>query len=184
MCSKCGETKDETSDFHFDSRTQTARSWCKLCTNADNLARAKANPAQYTARSKAWREANPERAAAVALAWYHRNQPRARANYMRSRFKIDWKLMWEAQKGLCACCGKPMLSTGREKSSAVVDHDHSCCPGKKSCGKCVRGLIHWSCNVLLGYAKHDPQILRYAADYMERHRRSKTSAPEFVVEEG
>jgi hypothetical protein len=167
-CTKCGTPKDEETEFHKDSRTGRARAWCRACTNQDNLARAKANPEKTTARSKAWKHANPERARQTALDWYHRNPEKARQGRMLSRFKIDWDAMWETQKGLCACCGKPMLREGREKASAVVDHDHTCCPGKKSCGRCVRGLIHWSCNVLLGHANNDPQILRLGAEYIER----------------
>jgi hypothetical protein len=50
----------------------------------------------------------------------------------------------------------------------VVDHDHECCPGKTSCGKCVRGLLCHHCNTALGYARNNPTILRALADYLER----------------
>lgn len=49
------------------------------------------------------------------------------------------------QGGRCYICGR----TPRERRLAV-DHDHSCCPGEVSCGKCVRGLLcsgdQWGCN--------------------------------------
>ena len=166
LCPKCQVEKDEA-DFHRNSRTGKPRSWCRACTNADNLARAKANPEKTAARSRAWREANPERAAAVALARYHRDKDKSRADYMRSRFKVEWQTLWDQQGGLCACCGEPMLREGREKLSAVVDHDHKCCSGRTSCGKCVRGLVHWRCNLVLGYANDDPHLLQRAAAYLE-----------------
>ncbi len=47
----------------------------------------------------------------------------------------------ELQKYMCPICEKPLSD-----KEAVVDHDHKCCKGKKSCGKCVRGLLHSTCN--------------------------------------
>lgn len=171
-CSKCGVPKDEESDFYKDKRTGKSRGWCKLCTNADNIARAAADPQKHNARSKAWREANPEKWLATVRAWQARNPEKveaARKQVKDNKYGIDFDALWKAQKGLCACCGGPMQPKGREMDSVCVDHDRTCCPGKKSCGKCVRGLIHWSCNLILGYAKDDPKILRYAAEYIERH---------------
>lgn len=54
--------------------------------------------------------------------------------------------LYEAQGGTCAICQR---ATGRTKRLAV-DHDHSCCRGKTSCGLCVRGLLCGVCNQLIG----------------------------------
>lgn len=50
-----------------------------------------------------------------------------------------------------------------------VDHDHSCCPGIRSCGDCVRGLLCHYCNITLGYARDNSRILRDLADYLDKH---------------
>jgi hypothetical protein len=57
-----------------------------------------------------------------------------------------------------------------------IDHDHKCCDtssGKrKTCGKCVRGLLCYRCNLGLGQFDDDVDRLRAAADYIERHRQT------------
>lgn len=69
----------------------------------------------------------------------------------------------ERQEFKCAIC--PRTEAGGQ-GRFHVDHDHICCPGKKSCGKCVRGLLcHW-CNTSLGGFQDNPNVLRAAISYL------------------
>ena len=70
-----------------------------------------------------------------------------------------------AQCGRCCMCEKPMLG----EQNCQVDHAHTCCPGRKSCGKCVRGLLCRQCNLALGMLRDDPSTLRRALGYLEHN---------------
>lgn len=48
-----------------------------------------------------------------------------------------------------------------------VDHDHRCCPGEKSCGKCVRFILCRRHNTMIARANDNPAILRRAADLLD-----------------
>ncbi len=48
------------------------------------------------------------------------------------------------------------------------DHDHKCCPGKRSCGKCIRGLLCANCNKGLGQFSDDAARLDKAGKYLSR----------------
>jgi len=74
----------------------------------------------------------------------------------------------ETQDGRCAICKTD--DPGGRHGEWHVDHDHDCCPGSRTCGACVRGLLCQNCNVFIGNAKDDPVRLRAAADYIERPR--------------
>ena len=77
-----------------------------------------------------------------------------------------------AQGGVCAICKKDC-----RRGSLSVDHDHTCCPGVKSCGKCVRGLLCRTCNQALGNLRDDPTLMRAAADYVESERATTNPEP-------
>lgn len=74
----------------------------------------------------------------------------------------DYKRLYEAQGGKCAVC---QVATGKARKLAV-DHDHRCCPGKTSCGKCVRGLICSNCNRDIGRRRDDPEAFFRAGLYL------------------
>jgi hypothetical protein len=51
------------------------------------------------------------------------------------------------QGGGCAICRRADADiTG---SRLAIDHDHACCPGVKTCGNCIRGLLCRGCNLNL-----------------------------------
>lgn len=58
----------------------------------------------------------------------------------------------------CLFCGS--------SEDLVVDHDHGCCDGRKSCGSCVRGVLCRTHNVWLGMIDDDTEILWRAIEYL------------------
>ena len=106
-----------------------------------------------------------------AKRWHAENQTARRISENNSRrrrlFGLDvtaYEAMKNSQGGGCAICGG-LNATGR---ALAVDHDHSCCPGEKSCGACVRGLLCDNCNHALGKLKDRVELLRKAISYLER----------------
>ena len=85
-----------------------------------------------------------------------------RAYRLRKLYKIsveDWQALLDKQNGHCAIC----LNTDR----LAVDHDHACCPGKESCGACVRAILCGRCNTLLGLAEESEEYLRQVLTYVK-----------------
>jgi len=75
--------------------------------------------------------------------------------------RVCYNLMKDEHSGACAvCCVWP---------ATVVDHDHACCPGWKSCGKCVRGMLCEGCNIVLGRYERGEIAgpIKEADDYLE-----------------
>jgi hypothetical protein len=80
--------------------------------------------------------------------------------------------MLAGQGGMCPICDKDI------SKSYFVDHDHACCPGRKSCGKCVRSLLCSLCNTGIGYLQDDAALLMKAAEYLILRGRSPYSESE------
>jgi hypothetical protein len=63
-----------------------------------------------------------------------------------------------AQGGVCAIC--------QSAKPDRVDHDHSCCPGGYSCGRCMRGMLCHRCNTALGLMSEDARAIARMVDYL------------------
>ena len=73
-----------------------------------------------------------------------------------------YRAMLAAQGGLCAICGEAPNPDGvRAASRLHVDHDHST--------GVVRALLCTRCNQGIGYMRDRPDLLRLAAEYIERY---------------
>ena len=141
-CTRCQQTK-EINSFAIDKSGRDGhRSICKVC-------------------HAAWmKNYNLEHAEENRLKQKIRDSKRPKG----SRHNIDqatYDSMLGRFKGKCWAC--------RENDATHIDHDHGCCSGTYSCGKCVRGLLCRSCNLaygMLGESKERVQnLLNYASAY-------------------
>jgi recombination endonuclease VII len=76
------------------------------------------------------------------------------------------------QHDLCALCEEEetSLSSSGKVIAFAVDHDHSCCPPKGGCRKCIRGLLCKACNLILGRIETKPILVEKfgLAEYLQR----------------
>lgn len=78
--------------------------------------------------------------------------------------KEQFEAMLAAQSGNCAVC---FMSFGDDPPN--LDHRHDCCPSKKTCGKCARGLLCSRCNLALGSFSDDCSLFGSAMEYLLKH---------------
>lgn len=131
------------------------------------------NPEKRREQAKRWRRKFPERHRAQRARWREKNVFTAWTYLIWNNHRmepLEYYLLLASQHGVCAICGRKerklhALTNGPMRLS--VDHDHSCCPNSKSCGKCTRGLLCTDCNRALGMFSDSPAILRNAAVYTE-----------------
>ena len=118
-------------------------------------------------RSAIYRERHSGVGKANSARW-RANHPDGKADDHRLRrygiTRDRYDALLEAQGGRCAICGT--TEPGWTKRWPI-DHDHGCCPGKTSCGRCVRGLLCHDCNRRLE-AVETPGFVAGALAYLGR----------------
>lgn len=65
-----------------------------------------------------------------------------RKTELKNKYKMTPEIYEEMAKNGCHICNRHALP----HKKLHVDHDHKCCPDKKSCGLCVRGILCDACN--------------------------------------
>jgi len=121
------------------------------------------------ARAKKWRQDNPDK----YKTWAEKNIEKRRAASRRYEYNIspeEYERKKAEQHNKCAICRQ-------ETDLLVVDHNHKCCPPRKSrakyktCGKCNRGLLCRSCNTAIGLLRESEQILSNAIEYLKGYQK-------------
>lgn len=89
---------------------------------------------------------------------YGQNNNLLRRYGVTRQFVLD---LFQKQAGRCAICKEPIEDYFTKKKSTHLDHDHV--TGR------VRGILCNKCNFGLGIFRDSPELLRAAANYIEKN---------------
>ena len=121
--------------------------------------------AKQKERNRTFCANNPERCREYRKRYNQKHPDKVRAGQRRRKLRHlygieehDYQRLLQEQGGRCAICG------GQDEQHLSVDHDHS--TGE------IRGLLCRQCNLVIGNAQEDPNILEASMRYLEKHGRT------------
>lgn len=147
------------------TKNTSTKKFCPKCDRfwpRDNFYKNKALPDGLTgyckehmkALNKALKKSDPEYFSKT-------NSASKRANRFNMT-KEEFENMLKEQNNKCAICQNDL------NDKFNIDHDHSCCDGRYSCGECVRGILCGNCNRGLGQFKDNIEFLKSAIAYLQK----------------
>jgi hypothetical protein len=179
QCSKCKEVKNLSLFAKNKSAKYGIHSWCKQCmtdkvleyrggrvfeklkkTESHKQCRICEEMKPYSDFSKKYKEAAQKESYCFDCKKFMGTER------VLSKYKLDvnsYMKIFNSQNGVCAICKKPE----KDGKRLSVDHDHSCCDGAYSCGKCIRGLLCTRCNKTLGMVEDNTEYLNAMIQYLK-----------------
>lgn len=143
-CSTCFKTKAESEYYKDASQPTGYKKHCKQCRNEVQAAYQKTD------------------AGKLALL-------KAKMKYRYGITLEKYLEISKAQGDVCYLCELPeTMPRGDTAIRLAVDHDHACCPSTRSCGRCIRGLLCYNCNMYMGKVDRCPALQVRFADYRAR----------------
>lgn len=161
VCRVCGETKP-IENFGLYWNNQRNKHYrmanCRNCRNEKKRDEWKRKSDEHSvARRKRYAE-DPE----------YRRELLSRQHKYRHGITLEEKeALLAAQGGVCDSC-REAVPKGH---GWTTDHDHACCPGDRSCGKCIRAILCTNCNLALGHVNDSIEKLENLIEYTRRHSR-------------
>jgi hypothetical protein len=154
VCIGCTQSLPLSSFNYANKATGKRMTRCKPCTTRQQYERRKVKPCSLCGGPKERLER--ARLCEACRPW---------ASYVRHLRQhgltpADYVAILKAQGGGCAICAGP---PGGKRLG--IDHDHSCCPGRASCGRCVRGVLCEECNLRRLPRFGDDAVLLMSAVY-------------------
>jgi hypothetical protein len=185
-CAKCSETKPAVEFARDKNRKDGLQAYCKACQRAYRVANKErlggyfreycaANRPRISEQRREYRTTHRERIGERNREYAQANRERLLA-YLREYnagprrlrhglTRAEREHLAAMQLHRCAVC-LDLLGDDRQ-----IDHDHDHCPGRTSCGACVRGVLHKRCNAVVGQFENgtlvDPELAELAACYVE-----------------
>jgi len=126
---------------------------CNVCKEERPVSDFSKNARYKDGLLKQCRRCNTER----VKAYYKKNPEKTRRLH---RHNLSQEKFEEMSRFGCNICGSP--------DNLRVDHDHSCCSGNYSCGKCVRGVLCQKHNSGLGSFNDSKEMLEKAIQYLNK----------------
>lgn len=165
-CSGCKTDKPVTDFYRNVAKKDNLANWCKTCSKASKRKWSKNNPDHEKDYSKKYRAQNRDKLKDYAKQYNVENAEHLLNSRLLYRYNLtleQYNAILAVQNHRCAICNREEDPTGR---AFAVDHDHKCCPGRKSCGKCIRGLLCTFCNQALGKFQDSVEVLQSAISYV------------------
>ena len=107
---------------------------------------------------KRYRAADKERYARLGGKKNKKQTEKQRVSRILRKYNLtedQFNQLFEEQQGKCAICGKHQVELSR---SLAIDHCHT--------SGTVRGLLCMKCNLMLGYAEDNVEVLLAAISYL------------------
>lgn len=126
----------------------TGKRKCKAC----HILWRRKHPTLSTNYSRKWRAEHPEADRASRSKWKDKHPTYATDQSRMWRYGLtaqDYATLLEKQNNNCAICEHTFDQTPAH--APCIDHNHTCCPYQKTCGKCIRGILCATCNRRLGW---------------------------------
>lgn len=100
--------------------------------------------------------------------WYKDNKSRIkqdqRVRQLANHYNLTLDDYTQLLKKFNNACALPHC---KSTTDLVIDHDHSCCPTARTCGKCIRGVLCRQCNVAIGKLGDTLQSLLSVVNYLD-----------------
>ena len=176
-CTTCNIEKPTSAFYPRDGRKFGVVEECKECESVRSKKYYRANRETIINKVKERSKHNKKDKAVYDKEYNIINKIKLARQKENARLKRKYKItldeyfdMLFKQDYRCLGCGKHQSDI---EWALCVDHDHKCCSGEKSCGKCIRGLLCCHCNHSIGSAEDDQQILKNLVVYLESFKKQK-----------
>lgn len=179
QCTKCLETKNLSEFSKNKSNKSGIHSWCKKCMTDKVLEYRGGRVFEKLKATSTHKECRICREMKPYSAYASKDgKSRRKESYCneckkfmgtervlkRYGLSVDsYMEIYNRQNGVCKICKNPE----KDGKRLAVDHDHSCCSGAGSCGKCIRGLLCSRCNKTLGMVEDNIEHLNSMIQYLK-----------------